>query len=118
VKRNIDLIRELLFITEKSHRSVAVWTIKIKGISAETIDYHAYLLQDGGYIKADIEQLEDDTFDTVLIHSLTWSGHELLDSIRKDQIWEKVKNRIAEKTESVPFDILKQIAMEYIEALI
>lgn len=45
--------------------------------------------------------------------SLTWDGHEFLDSIRNDNVWIKAKEGIKSKgleLGSVPFSVLKDYA--------
>jgi hypothetical protein len=44
---------------------------------------------------------------------LTWDGHEFLDAIRNDTVWNKTKRVIADKGGSIPFDVLKDLALKF-----
>ena len=41
---------------------------------------------------------------------MMWSGHELLDAIRSDTVWNKTKQAIASKGLSMTFDVVKSVA--------
>ena len=44
--------------------------------------------------------------------SLTWQGHEFLDAIRNDTIWNKTKNVVAERGGAIPFELIKELAIK------
>ena len=49
---------------------------------------------------------------------LTWEGHEFLDKIREDSIWEKTKETISEKVLPLVFDIVKSVSTEIITGVV
>jgi hypothetical protein len=64
------------------------------------------LLRDAGYIEA---RINESTSGNMLINlaaaqRLTNSGHDLLDLIRNDTLWVKVKAKIASKGLDITFD--------------
>jgi hypothetical protein len=49
---------------------------------------------------------------------LTWGGHELLDAIRNDTIWNKTKESFLSKGLSMTFDLLKSVAISFATELL
>jgi hypothetical protein len=41
---------------------------------------------------------------------LTWEGHELLDAIKNDTVWNKTKDTFISKGLSMTFDLVKTMA--------
>lgn len=49
---------------------------------------------------------------------LTWEGHEFLDKIREDTIWNKTKDTIVDKGLPFAFDIVKSASTEIITGVV
>jgi hypothetical protein len=43
---------------------------------------------------------------------LTWEGHEFLDTIRSDTVWENTKKSFISHGVSMTFDLVKQVAID------
>lgn len=41
---------------------------------------------------------------------LTWTGHEFLDAIRSDTVWNKTKQTFSSKGLDMTFDLIKTVA--------
>lgn len=84
MKRDMGMVRSLLLKIE----SQSVDDI----FRTENQDecYHLRIMREGGLVDG---WVEDDGVDglTAEITSITWKGHELLDAIRNEGIWEKIK---------------------------
>ncbi len=52
------------------------------------------------------------------IHRMTWEGHELLDSIRGDTAWNRIKSVAKEKGVDLTVDAIKMIAKIVLEGLL
>ncbi len=114
MKRDIDLIRKLVFTIEEHPHGFAPNEINIDGYTSEQIGYHLYTMLDSGLIKgSDISTFDDDS-PQAMVSSLTWKGHEFADAARSDRLWVKAKDTIADKTGAVTislmFDYLQVIA--------
>jgi hypothetical protein len=55
----------------------------------------------------------DDELDEFAIGSLTWQGHEFLDTTKNDKIWKKALSFIGNKIASVSFEVLKGVLVQY-----
>jgi hypothetical protein len=112
MRRDMELIRKILFVIEDKY--VDTWLgnneIPIEGFDMKTIGYHCALLHDAGLIADYKGQYGDNELQFFGVGRLTWDGHELLDKIKSDTIWNKTKDTIKKK--GIPFvlDAVKEIA--------
>jgi hypothetical protein len=119
MKRNWDVIRELLCAVEAipSHDEV-VDLDDFDSDRRDEISYHARLLLEAGLAEGRmIDSLNAETADFYLSR-LTWMGHDLLDSIRSDTVWEKTKAVFASKGLDMTFDLLKSVAVRVATSLV
>jgi Hypothetical protein (DUF2513) len=113
MKRDMDLIRELLLKLEAlpMRRGGAVSMppddeeIAVPGYDSDQIGYHLRQIRKAGFID------EGGTRPMVGIgfRSLTWAGHDFLDSVRDPEIWAKTKKGPAE-AKGFTFDLLRDLA--------
>lgn len=120
MKRDMELIRKILFVIEDKY--VDTWlgsnVVKIDGYDMKTIGYHCAILHDAGFVAEYNGQNADDELYFFGVGRLTWDGHELLDKIKSDTVWNKTKDTIAKK--GIPFvlDAVKEIATAITTAMI
>ena len=106
MKRNDDLIRELLLKYEESDD----WLLMMPGDTmsaskeARQEGYHVLLLSDEGFVAG----VGKGTF------RLTAQGHDYLNAIRSETVWNKTKEG-AEKVGGVTLGIMKDIAVAYLK---
>ena len=117
MKRNWDLIRKILLkLEEKADSTSWLESSDIKGYDYKTVAYHYKLLKNAGIIEAlDISTMEEENYAAL---SLTWQGHEFLDKIRNDNVWNKVKSTVQSKSLDLSFDVIKQVATATISAML
>lgn len=111
----MDLIRNILIFFSNKPRPEMVDKLKIDGYSDFDVMYSLILLYDAGMLMAEPEQTN--TGRTIVVHpfDLTWQGHELLDKIQNETIWNEIKrNYKAKGLKSVSIDILKTMSDSYI----
>lgn len=117
MKRNWDLIRKILLkLEEKADSTSWLESSEIKSYDKQTVVYHYKLLKNAGLIEAiDLSTVEERDYAAL---SLTWQGHEFLDKIRNDSVWNKVKSTVQSKSLDLSFDIIKQVATATISAML
>lgn len=111
MKRDMDLVRRLLFYFEEKPDSGHVKVPPIEGYEEALIKHHCNLLYDAGLLNC--EPLKSSTSDrvvSVLPFDLTWAGHEFLDKIRADTTWNRIKAQAKEKSLSLSFNIVNELA--------
>ena len=112
VKRDLELVREILIEVEnvagggpKSFDASKVDIIKFR---------HVELLKMAGLL--DSNKFNETA--SKLKVQLTWDGHDFLDAIKDQSIWNKTKAKLKEVGGTAPFDIVKSVASGVIQAVI
>ncbi|WP_168193860.1 DUF2513 domain-containing protein [Lysinibacillus sp. SGAir0095] len=94
MKRDMELIRELLFLIEAQDSIHSQLKIP-EEMDRNYVVYQLNLMEQAGLTENNIRYASDQPF---YIHSqLTWPGHDFLDSIRNESIWQKSKDSLKSK---------------------
>ena len=112
MKRDNDYIRELLFEFEgnDSYLKIVPWMYGMSD-EQEKEHYHVQLLCDAGYIVKSLDTKYSG-------YRLTSQGHDFIEAIRDKGIWEKTKKKIADIGGNVTLDMVKTIAIGFLEQTI
>ncbi|OCZ52204.1 DUF2513 domain-containing protein [Dehalobacter sp. TeCB1] len=118
MKRDMDLIRKILLAIEDQFVDVVLYNLEIEGYDLKTVAYHCKILNDAGLVSDYGSQYGDGELLSFGVSSLTWEGHEFLDKIRDNNVWNKTKEVMTEK--GIPFvlDAVKQIASSIVSAMV
>lgn len=107
MKRDWDVIREVL--------------IEVEGLSHDVRHRAGYALTKGDTSKAEqalllwragfIAAVDASTWDgpAILAPELTWQGHDLLETIRSQAVWERIKTVARDKGLELTFDAVKAL---------
>jgi hypothetical protein len=80
---------------------------------------HLEMLVDNGYVEGVKILRSGNTFHFGLMHPrLTMAGHDLLDTIRSQQLWEKIKSTGKTKGIELTFDTIKALAAYALKSLL
>lgn len=117
MKRNWDVIRKIMIRLEEipdecSHLD----SDAIDGVDNETAFYHMRLMIEAGIAVGGCPE----TFGRCHGHllRLTWEGHELLDKIRRDTVWNKIKETARTKSIDLSVDVVKTVAKSVIHGVL
>jgi hypothetical protein len=102
MKRDWGLVRLLLLEIESGERPAG-----LEQYSEEQILYHCELLKESDLIIASVVTGGEGKAIGARIERLTWKGHDLLDSIRNETIWNQTQAVVREATVSATADMLK-----------
>lgn len=113
MKRDWDVIREVLFEIEGLSRQdqyTFAYTADPNG-SPEMLKKaeHVFLLHDAQYLNGFAAKYVDNTPWQFKQPSLTWAGHDLLETIRSDVVWNKIKSTARTKGIELTFDAVKAL---------
>jgi hypothetical protein len=109
MKRDFDLIRKILLTLEESPRGHDEIT-EIDGYPDEVFGYHGHLLHEAGLVVAYERECMGLPMPYANPYGLTWDGHEFLDLIKKDTLWEKAKSTILKHSSGLAFAVLQDWA--------
>lgn len=115
MKRDWDLVRKILLEVEQLPVAQDLNSDALPGYEdqSDVVAAHMRLLYDAGLIDG------IDSSAIMRIHfmasGLTWEGHEFLDKIRADTVWNKVKVGASEKGLSLSIDVISGLALAMIK---
>ncbi len=110
MKRDMDLLRNILFDIEEHQYCNEPLNIEIEDVSKDEIMYHVMLLEDAGLIRAlNASSLND--FEWIPMN-LTWKGHDFVEAARNDDRWNRAKKIISEKGGGLVFNVLNNLLIK------
>jgi hypothetical protein len=111
MKRDFDLIRNLLFFFEEKEGPEVIEVPQIEGHDDQMIKYHLVLLYDAGLLRCEpVKSSTSDRVIYVLPFDLTWDGHEFLEKIRSITVWRKILDTVKSKGGALAFGVINQLA--------
>jgi hypothetical protein len=114
MERDMDLIRRLLLRIEANDKAPLRVADLSEADPQDAVLYHLQLIDEAGLIKATPLAVDAGVVD-YLVDRLTWQGHEFVDAARDDRTWTRVKEVIAEKVRTVPFELLVPLMIELLK---
>jgi hypothetical protein len=92
MRRDMDLVRQVLLAVEANPSSTAPCQLNVNGYSEEQLAYHTCLLHQAGLIEG-IEEKNHYGPEVAPVR-LTWAGHEFLEAARELARWSEAKRLI------------------------
>lgn len=93
--------------------------IELKDYPQDVINYSVMRLIEADYLIADIESADDEV--DITISTITWKGHEFLDTVRDKEVWKKTKGFLSkfasvslQFTEKVAADVITNMLTQYL----
>jgi hypothetical protein len=118
MKRDWDVVRRILLkLEELGNTASYLQPDGVNGYDHDLVSYHMQLLDEAGLIDADCIRGIGTPL-TCLAKRLTWRGHEFLDQIRQDTVWNKVKGSAREKGLDLSLDVIVSLAKTIINSLL
>ncbi len=108
MKRDMDLVREILMVCADHEHGYAPRGLAIKGYSEEQIGHHVYLMMQAGLVEGANVTASEDPSPLAELLSMTWAGHEFLEASRDEGLWSKAKQAAA-STGGMVLDVLKSV---------
>lgn len=113
MRRDMDLVRELLLAIEGEGEDPLGWMVSVLPHRDPTlVSYHVQLLHEAGLIVA-IDLSSCDGYDW-RPKRMTYAGHDLLDSIRDPDIWGRTKGGV-EAAGGFTLDLMKALAKGFLK---
>ena len=119
MQRNMHLLRELLLEVESwtDGRPHYIQQVALEGYGHEDMAYHCRLLVEGGYLIGSVTPVFHKP-PYVLIHRLSWEGHDLLDAVRDHTVFERTMAVVKSKFPSASLSVVKAVAIEMAKAVL
>ena len=121
MKRDWEIIREILIRLEAANAPNTYLNAEaISQYPTQEVAYNMRLLSQAGYIKAKILETSTGTGEigAALAMHLTNSGHELLDTMRSETVWSKIKEAFKSKGVDMTFDLVLTVGKKVMEGML
>lgn len=112
MKRNMDLVREILLCLEDQPdlNTKVDWEKRIPGHDQDTIEFHIGLMHEADLVAG--PTCSQGGLQRVADPRITWEGYDFLESIREISKWEKVKATIKEKGLDTSIHAIRMVAFK------
>ncbi|EPC1025587.1 DUF2513 domain-containing protein [Enterobacter hormaechei] len=116
MKRNWDLIREILVKGEALSEKEMFGETSFKEYDVNEVAYHLVMLDKAGFIEA----INNGGLNhqTRICTGLTWEGYDFLDKIRDKAVWNRTKTILKDKGLELTFATIKVAATKAITDLL
>ena len=119
MKRDFDLIREILLRVEQvDPEEPYIFRWEIDGYSEPVVLEHVKLLIDAGYVEGNYELSTAYHVMGTIVSRLTMKGHDFLDTMRDDTVWNRTKSKIQKATGTTSLEIVKEVAASIARTMI
>ena len=120
MERDMVLIRKILFAIEEKYtdRALSYHDLGLNDYTPEVVAYHCSLLHDAQLVSSYVSRYADDRLYAFYVGRLTWEGHELLDKIKSDTVWNKTKETIKSKGIPLVLDAVKEISSAIVTSMV
>ena len=123
MKRDMELVRQILLCVEDIGECNVGDVVgylrekdRLSNGERETVLEHCRIMAEGKLIHYSATRVAGPRRWVTSPISLTWDGHEYIDSVRDSSIWEKVKKKIGyEKISQIPFNVISSVAQDAIK---
>ena len=113
MKRDWDCIRAILVaLEEKADATSFMQPTAIEEFDAGNVIYNMKLMIEAGLIEGQFKPGKS------IAQSMTWEGHELLDKIRSEKLWNRIKTVAREQGIALSFQAIKILGTHALNQLI
>jgi len=104
MRRDMDLLRDILLAVERNADPFELVTPNVEGHAEIEVCRHIALLVDAGLVTG----LDRSAIGVYYWSAgqLTWAGHEFLDLVRETALWETIKGRVMQASGGLAFGVL------------
>ena len=117
MKRDMNLVRNILLFTEARPSINEGALLQFDGHTEDQVWYHANMLVEAGYL--DRERVIE-SFDGIQVtgDAITFDGHDFLDAVRNDTVWCRTMDKVGSVVGSTSLEIIKAVAQSYAKQLL
>jgi hypothetical protein len=109
MKRDLELIRQLMLAIELKGDDFNPENIEINGYDPSQINYHLQLLVEAELAVGKVLNFFNSDRPTITIKKLSWEGCNFLDDARNESVWQKTMEIVKDKGGSVSVGVLIQL---------
>lgn len=118
MKRDMELVRKIMFKIEEDYSGTPIRTLQIDGYDMITVAEHCRLMNEHGLIDK-YKSFGADNIPVLAfsVGNLTWEGYDFLDKVRQDTVWNKTKDVITKQGLPMILDVVKDVSTAVIASM-
>ena len=118
MKRDMELIRKIMFKIEEDYSGTPIFALQIEGYDMITVAEHCRMMNEYGLID-EYKAFGADNIPILdfLVGNLTWEGYDFLDKVRQDTVWNKTKDVITKQGLPMILDVVKDVSTAVITSM-
>lgn len=118
MKRDIDLLRVILLRVEAEGdpEEPLIHSLGVEGYDQAFVNEHVKILIESGYIEGEIKYSTNNRILLTAIRGLTPKAYDFLDNIRNNELWNRIRERIATTTGTASVPIIEHFAHQVVSA--
>jgi hypothetical protein len=105
MKRNWNLVRQILLEAESFPPGVYIQTFTCEGFDEATIIEHIEIMIESKLLDGEICKTMAGS-SGFIVRKITWEGHNFLENARNDTLWKKIMAEAKEKGTSTSFVVI------------
>lgn len=106
MKRDMDLVRKLIFAIEDRPPDSTPDRLEVEGYTDVEVGYHLSIMLEADLIHGFDSSTRECALPQAVASSLTWAGHEFADAARNESLWNQTKKAVREKVGSTTIGVL------------
>lgn len=107
----MDVARDILRMAADADGGLDARSASDDGHDMQAVCYHIDMMADAGLVRGSVRKDWNGRYVGGHVDSLTWEGNDFLDSVSEPSAWRHVKESVARIGPSVPFEVVKDIAV-------
>ncbi len=115
MKRDLDLVRQLMLQIEALPAAPPV-QYRMSEIEDPVLLAHLEMLIEAGLVNGRISRSQGARGDVISVSGLTWRGHEWIEMVRSQSLWNDVKTTVLDGGGVLTFELTKAVAAKILRA--
>ena len=115
MKRDLDLVRQLMLQIEALPAGPAV-QYRMSEIEDPVLLAHLELLIEAGLVNGKIARSHGARGDVISVAGLTWQGHEWVEMVRSQSVWNETKSAVLDQGVPLTFELTRAVAAKLLRA--
>ncbi|MFL5620216.1 MAG: DUF2513 domain-containing protein [Gemmatimonadaceae bacterium] len=115
MKRDLDLVRQLLLQIEALPAGPPA-QYPTREIEDPVLLAHFELVIAAGLVNGNIARSQGARGDVISISGLTWEGHEWIEMVRSQTVWNETKAALLESAGAMTYELTKDVASKLLRA--
>jgi hypothetical protein len=115
MKRDLDLVRQLMLQIEALPAAPPV-QYRMSEIEDPVLLAHLEMLIEAGLVNGRISRSQGARGDVISVSGLTWQGHEWIEMVRSQSLWNEVKSAVLDGGGVLTFELTMAMAAKIFRA--